>query len=530
MDTAGYILSPGDVVRVVVFRELEISGSYRIGPAGTLSMLWADRVQAAGLTVDQLRDAITERLRAMIKHPLVQVSIDADGSTRRVFVGGYVDKQGIYLMPFGATVAEAVFAAGITPMSELSRVRVSRPGEPPVELDLSAVRNGEGEIDQTSLVRPGDVIYVPRFEAEFSVVGVVAKPGSYAMMPEAQDQMTVVRALGAAGWLAEGALPTTARLLRADGTLEQIDLQALLNAGDMTQNLKVAKGDVLVVGQAGRITVAGFVNQPGTFIVSEPITVLEAIARAGGFTPMADLKKATIVGEKGSQQVSLEKLWWEGDASQNTRLDPGQTLLIPERDPETVLVVGAVEEPGSVDIYHAKDRTAIRVVQGTKPKATADLGRVTIHRLGADAPTIVDLRSAVERGKLEGNVPLQAGDIVFVPEFLKVYAIGAFSTPGVFPLTPDMTVKELIARAGSLRQDAKTKTVYLVTTTPEGTQTKVFNFAILGSGRLPDTADYRLKEGDMLFVPGRKPSSQGLWATFRDWLWAAVGLFGLFVR
>jgi polysaccharide export outer membrane protein len=527
MDTAGYLLSPGEVVKVVVFREPDLSGSYQIGPSGSLTMLWAERVPAAGLTVDQLRDAITERLRAMIKHPMVQVSIDAEKSTRRVFVGGFVEKQGIYMMPFGATVAEAVFAAGVTPMSELSAVRISRAGEPPAEVDLSAVRSGEGEIDQTMIVRAGDVIYVPRFQAEFSVVGVVAKPGSYAIMPEAQDQMNVIRALNAAGWLAEGAVPTTARLLRADGTTEQINLQALLNAGDMTQNLKVAKGDVLVVGQAGRITVAGFVTQPGTFVVSEPVPVLEAIARAGGFTPMADLKKATIVGEKGSQQVNLEKLWWQGDASQNIRLNPGQTLLIPQRDPETVLVVGAVEEPGSVDIYHATDRSAIRIVQGTKPKATADLGRVTLHRLGAEAPTIVDLRSAVERGKLEGNVPLQAGDIVFVPEFEKVYAIGAFTTPGVYPLTPDMTVKELIARAGSLRQDAKGKTVYLVTTTPEGPQTKVFRFSLLGSGRLPDTADYRLKEGDMLFVPSKKPS-QSMWSTFRDTIWGTAGLFRVF--
>jgi protein involved in polysaccharide export with SLBB domain len=290
--------------------------------------------------------------------------------------------------------------------------------------------------------------------------------------------------------------------------------------------LPVRAGDVLVVGQAGKITVAGQVLTPGSYVVGEPTPVLEAIARAGGLTPLADLRKATIVGEGQTQRYDIEKLWFEGGAGENVVVQPGQTLLIPERDPESVLVVGAVMKPGAVDIYRSRSRSVLRLIGGAEPKETADLGRVTIHRAGSEQPIVVNLRSAMEEGKVEANVAVQAEDIIFVPEYRKVYAIGAFTTPGVFPLVKDMTLNELVARAGSFRVDALQKRLYWQHHGPEGVKVIAIDYRQMERGTAPLTTDYRLAEGDVVFAPSRKQGS-GLWSTFRDTLWATAGLLSV---
>ena len=524
MDVAGYALAPGDVVKVSVYREPDLSASYMISQTGTISMHFAERIQAAGLTLDQLRDAIVDQLRVYIKRPVVQVQIDTDNSVRRVYVGGHIQTPGQVAVPFGGTVAEAVISAGITPSSDLSAVRLNRPGEASIAVDLGGLQ-GEGTIDRTHTVRDGDVVYVPRHEAEFSVLGMVANPGSYPIAPDQADRVTVLRALNEAGGYTQGADLSGALLLRADGSSEKVNLRALLLDGDMTQNRPIRSQDLLVVREAGQITVAGEVGQPGVFQVAQPIGVLEAIARSSGFTPNADLKRASILGDQGSRSIDLEGLWWRGDTSQNVQIAPGETLLVPERDPEEVLVVGALQTPGTVDLRAARDRTVLRVVQAAQPTVLADLSRITIHRLAAEGPLVADVRAAMEQGNMEGNVALQAGDIVFVPELKKVYAIGAFMTAGVYPLTPDLTLTELIAQAGSFRPDALPSKMRLIRPATEAAEVTQIDFRRIENG--VDTEAYFLQEGDVVFVPSKGKGGLS-WASIRDAIWASVGLLRVF--
>lgn len=517
MDTADYVLSPGDVVTVLVYREDELSGSYMIGPSGTISMPFADRVQAAGLTLDELRDALVDQLRLYIKRPVVQVQIDTVSSVRRVYVGGRVENPGQIVVPFGSTVAEAVISAGITPESDLATVRLNRAGEETRTVDLSGLQ-GEGPIDRTHAVRDGDVVYVPRHAAEFAVLGMVSEPGPFMIRPDEAADLTVLRALNQAGGYAPGADLARALLIKADGSSEKIDLRALLFDGDMTQNKTIGDGDVLIVRESGSIALAGEFNEPGVFQAPQSIGVLEAIARGAGFTQNADLKDASILSEDGVTPVDLEALWWEGDFSQNVHINPGETLLVPERDPEEVLVVGAVENAGTIDLRAARDRSILRVVHAAQPTPVADLERVTVHRIGDEAPLAANVRAAMEEGNMEGNIPLQAGDIVFVPEMKKVYAIGAFATAGAYPLTPGMTLVDLVAQAGSFRPDALPSKMRLIRSGPDGAEAIRIDFRRIQEGR--DAEPYLLQEGDMVFVPSRGRGG----FTFRDVVWAVLGL------
>ncbi|MBM3474577.1 MAG: hypothetical protein FJX75_15040 [Armatimonadetes bacterium] len=526
-NAGGYLLTSGDVVAVTVLLEEDLTGKYRISDAGTISMLLPGVVRAAGFTTDQLATEITNGLRAYIKRPVVQVNVDAEASARRVVVSGYVAEPGAVLVPFGGSLAGAVLAAGTTPQSDLSQVRVTRPGQPGFILDIEGVRRGDMS-GQAVAARDGDLVHVPkRADAGFSVLGMVMEPGVKLLDPQDADQLDVLRALNAAGGVKEGANLSQATILRKAGQSDTVDLHALLMEGDLTQNKPMGLGDALIVRSADRITATGEVMEPTTFLAPEPMKLLEVIAQAKGLTPNADLKKATVLRPEGPLVVDLEKLWGQGDLAQNVEVRPGDSVHVPTRDPEEVLVVGAVGTPSSIDIHRARDRSILRVVETAVPKPTADLRRVVIHRVGAPEPIIVDLKSVTDEGARQANVEVRGGDLIFVPELKKVYAVGGFNAPGMYALTDRMTAMELVGMAGGFRADAVPGKMQLIRATQGNTEPQVIKLDFRRMEKGLEQAKIPLVEGDALYVPSRDPSRRG-WEWWRDIIWSLAGFANFF--
>lgn len=86
---------------------------------------------------------------------------------------------------------------------------------------------------------------------------------------------------------------------------------------------------ILKEQRSKKITVLGAVQKPGTFDYRDPMSILEALSLAGGFSPLAD-KNDTVVTRAGKRfTVSVEKIA-EGRAQQFF-LQPGDTIHVPER-------------------------------------------------------------------------------------------------------------------------------------------------------------------------------------------------------
>jgi polysaccharide export outer membrane protein len=526
-DASGYVLSPGDVISVRVFMEPEFSGKHRISDGGTIAIMYNKGIQAAGRTTDELAQDITTRLRALIRRPMVQVDLDTEASTRKVAVSGAVVNPGSVTVPFGGSLASAVLMAGIAPQADLTQVRVTRAGQASFVIDLNGIRQGDAVTEPTP-ARDGDLIYVPKgANADFSVFGMVIEPGTKPLEPEEADRLTVMRALNAAGGVKEGANLSEATILRQAGETESVNLDALLNQGDMSQNLKMQAGDSLVVRAADKITVAGEVTEPTSFPAPEPMKLLEVLAQAKGLTPQADMQKAMVVGGDRSETVDLEKLWVQGDMAENVVVQPGESVIVPTRDPAEVLVVGAVEKPGAVDLHLAKDQSVLRAVQTALPRPTADLRRVLIQRAGVPQPIVVDLKSVTDQGQLQANVQTMTGDLVFVPELKKVYAAGSFMIPGAHPLTDGMTALELVGVAGGFREDALPGKMRLIRTKPGGAAAEAVPMDFRKAEKSLAGANVPLIEGDIVYVPSRDPNDRG-WQWWQDIIWSAVGLFNLF--
>jgi protein involved in polysaccharide export with SLBB domain len=513
-----YTASTGDVLNVTVFGEQQFSGAFRVGPTGTIPMPVLGNIQVGGSTLAEISDAITEGLRRLIKRPMVTVALDELASERKVFVTGEVQQVGPMLLPYGATVADAVTSAGPTNIADLRYVRLTRIAEKPLTLDLGGLRTGT--VTEAFIpLEYGDAIYVPRLEDRIAVLGAVNEPGE-SLMPVGRE-IRVLEAISAiGGGLTEGADLGSAMILRSGEPVMHVDLRGLLEEGDLTQNEVLLAGDVIVVREAGKISVLGEVNAPQSFQVTEPVSVVEALALAGSTTPDADLRRAQIITPNGSIPVDLDALIMRGEMDYNVEMQQGDVLLVPPAAPETVLVVGAVENRGIIDIREQEQRDLLRLLTVAGPTVMANLKSVQIFREGEVLTLDVE---AMLDGDLSENIALAPDDIVFVPEVNTIYLVGAVTRQGALPLTEDLSLLDVISTYGNF-EIGNLKQVTVMRTGESG-EPEFFTRNMGQLNREVAPEDMPLQEGDVIFVPYRERHFD--WEQVRSILWSAGSLWGL---
>lgn len=137
----------------------------------------------------------------------------------------------------------------------------------------------------------------------FWMLGQVSRPGAYPI----QKPTTVIDAISQGGGLLsnrdgiEVTNPEAADLERAilirNGDLIPVDFEALVREGDMSQNVYVKGGDYIFVPSlnAQSIYVLGHVNRPGPVFYEKGVSLLSAVAVAGGTKPDAIVTKALII-------------------------------------------------------------------------------------------------------------------------------------------------------------------------------------------------------------------------------------------
>ncbi|MHB8997279.1 MAG: SLBB domain-containing protein [Armatimonadota bacterium] len=515
-----YRISPGDVLVVSVLGEKDLSGPLAVGAGGSIALPIVGSVQVIGKSLSEARELIARTYRDVIREPYVSVALDETASRRRVYVGGSVEKPGSYFLPLGSTPAEAVVAAGLNDESDLQHVTVRRATGEVLVLDLTGLRTRQ-PLQTNIYLNWDDVIDVPNRDNRLTILGQVGKPGSYVVpLGRAVRVIDLLTQIG--GGLVENANRQTALLLRAGAAApQQIDLRKLLNEGDLSQNYELQGGDVLVVPEADRVTVAGEVNAPASFYSGTRLTLLEAMVRAGGFTPRAGLKQATIKRANGQIcQVDLEALWRRGDSSQNIELSPGNVVVVPRADPEEVLITGAVARPGTVDVREEKNRSLLKILTSSGPIPAADLSRVSLHREGMP-PVVANLRAAMERGDMRQNVQLQPGDIVFVPDTGKVALLGAFPRGGLLDYDPKLSLLQYVAAGGlPVPQLSVLSKGRLIRLREDGTyETIILDLSRLKDGIMPEPV--KVQPGDIIFIEGRE-AKKSFWEQIRDGLF----LFG----
>jgi polysaccharide export outer membrane protein len=258
-----YVLGPGDGLQIEVIDIPELSGTYSIGPDGTLYLPRLRAVYASGLTIETLRSFLTQQYTAFVKRPRLYVRPVAYRPIR-VYVGGEVKRPGYYQL------------SGVTGSFQ-------QPGN-------VSNQGSKSNLDNLSI-------------AEAQSGNLASSPFSQTALPTVFDALRNAQGLTPFSDLRK--VSVTRKLPEDEGggkVRTELNFLGVITNGDESQNLRLFDGDVVVVAKSDEILrdqllkagqtnispqfvqvfVSGRVKQPGPQILPQASTLNQALISAGG--------------------------------------------------------------------------------------------------------------------------------------------------------------------------------------------------------------------------------------------------------
>lgn len=341
------------------------------------------------------------------------------------------------------------------------------------------------------------------------VVGSARRPGAYTV----SSLSTLVNALFASGGPSSQGSMRRIQLKRGTTIVTEFDLYDLLLLGDKSKDAHLLPGDVVYIPPAGpAVAAAGSVRVPAIYELKNEETVADLVRMAGGLSPVADVKRATIerIDNTNSRREVLD--FRLDTAGMETVVGDGDVLNVATvlpRFANAVTLRGNVANPGRfpwragmrlLDVIPDKESLLTRnywnkrnalgfVPAGARlaedPSAESERKplEVAVQEFVADinwAYAVIerqntqDLRTQLvpfNPGKLilggdpTQNFELLPGDVITIfsqadirvaqaQQNPKVRLEGEFQAAGIYDVLPGETLGALVRRAGGLSSEA----------------------------------------------------------------------------
>ncbi len=338
----GYKIRVGDELSVKVREAPELNGDYLVAEDGTIVFPEVGIVKAAGRTVAEVARDIRKGLEGgYLARASVQVVVSRYTPVR-YYVLGRVRNPGAFEMEPGipVTLLQALaFAGGLTEDADPSRIKIIRKNENTFTVDLAPAFS-VGDASNDILVREGDIVIVLKKQDRFAYVfGAVGSPGRIDF-PGESDSLP----LGAVVALAGGFRELT------DGEIQifppnpsgDVRPQVIpLGETGLTREAFVVpvkpRQTVFVLDRKTKIYVLGKVRKPGPIPYRKGLTILEAVALAGGLAEGSAENRTKLItsnpdGTKKVAEINLSKLLSadKGDSIKDIELSPRTIIVVPE--------------------------------------------------------------------------------------------------------------------------------------------------------------------------------------------------------
>jgi polysaccharide export outer membrane protein len=280
-EEANYILGSGDVLKITVYNNPDLSLEARVTEAGLISFPLVGEIQIGGITPFAAEKKIAGLLQSggFVMEPQVSILV-TQFQSKLISVLGSVYKPGRYPLDRATNLAELLaLVGGATPDGSDLITIVSKSGK--TEYDM---RDIVGKADHSKNVNlsGGDIVYV--HARDISVMGQVNRPGKYSVVGGVR---TVADFLSIAGGInpngSDIVIVTTVR----DGVVKrtEVDVDSLFRKGDgSASNVELESGDSVYVPRAPMVYIYGEVQRPGSYRVERNMTVVQALALGGGPT------------------------------------------------------------------------------------------------------------------------------------------------------------------------------------------------------------------------------------------------------
>ena len=478
-----YILGPGDLIYVDIYGQSEKYYEATVNPEGSILLDNIGLIAVSGKTIEAAEGIIKNRVASFYTglsganpQTFLQVTL-GNVKTIKVHILNEVRLPGTFTLSAFSTVFNALYAAGgPSDNGTLRAIQLIRKNKKIAEIDVyDLLMNGTANLDVQ--LQDQDVILVNPYLARVNVIGEVKRPLIFEVTPED----TLDDLIRYAGGFTDLAFKDRISVSRITGNQRSISDVF----GNQLGLFTLKGGDEIAVGRvldrfSNRIQIKGAVFRPGTFALTEGLTLTQIIKNADGLKGDAYTQRASILRTKGD--LSSEVL----EVNLQAVLEGRQTDVVLQREDvirissiydvqneRYIQILGEVKRPGTYP-YAAGMTPEELILTAGGLQESANLKDIEIARRleDSDSGTLSDIITTSINPDLSFNpnsISLEPFDQVIVRKRANftmqrlVSVEGQVNSPGIFAIQTSVDrISDLVKRAGGVNQFAYTKGATLI--------------------------------------------------------------------
>ncbi len=243
-----FLLGPEDVLQIAVWGNKELTTEMPVRPDGYISFPLIGDVKAKGLTPDQLKEKMADRLRDYITDASITVIVKEINSIK-ISIWGQVNAPDTYKVNRPISLLHLFsLGKGFTEQADLHNSYLLRNGKK-LELNIHDLVNS-GDFSQNIWLQQDDLVYIAdNFDKRINIMGEVQKPQVITF----HEGMTVLDAILTAEGLTDVARPRSTQVYRKSSSGSkaiqkiQVELDKVIFDGDLSKNLLLQPGDIIHV-------------------------------------------------------------------------------------------------------------------------------------------------------------------------------------------------------------------------------------------------------------------------------------------
>ncbi|MFC2118133.1 SLBB domain-containing protein [Bacteroidota bacterium] len=522
-----YVVGIGDEILISIWGASESSYQLTVNKNGMIQIPLVGPVNVNGFSLAYTETLIKRRLTSIYSglagnNPNTFASITLGGlRSIKVTLNGEINVPGTYTLPATSSLFNALYLSGGPNMKGSFRTISVRRGNKVIQtIDVYDFLVDADPKDNITL-QDQDIIYVPIIENRVTVSGAFMRTGYF----EFHDNETISDLLRYTGGFTDGAYRFKVGVTR--NTLKEkkiIDVNQ-----DQYSQFVLQSGDIVTAGSIlnrfeNRVTISGEVFRPGTFELTEGLTLFDLIKNAEGLRENAYMNRAHIT--RLNPDLSIETISFDlGEiitGRKNIDLQREDAVNIKSifdmREGYNIGVFGEVLKPGTIPF---SDNLTLKdlIYKAGGFNESADVSYIELSRRLSyfEASSLTDSLVHIYYFKVPRDLVLFSEDADFlIKPFDRVYirrapglrdqgnvtVEGEVKYAGSFPIAKRTeTISDIIERAGGFTPYAEIENAYLIRTESAlGTQQVYIELDKILKKKHSDI-DLELLAGDRIVVP-----------------------------
>lgn len=258
-----YVIGDGDGLDIAVWGVKELTFEVKVRPDGKITVPGLGDVSASGQTAAGLQGSLTNKLKDLVKNPIVTVTVKEITNSKVYIFGGGIS-SGVFDLNRRTTLLQLLCSVGNTAVGD-NRGQGAAGGNVSKVPDFKRayiLRNGKkikenfyrlfvtGDTSEDVVMEINDAIFIPPLmERNVYILGAVTAPRAI----EYRDGMTVMEGILEAGGFTKFADQNDVIIRRKEGDKEvtlEVKAKKLIKDGDLHQNVPLKVGDYVIVKES----------------------------------------------------------------------------------------------------------------------------------------------------------------------------------------------------------------------------------------------------------------------------------------